>query len=43
MKGGANLSVCPAVVVDRREDKDCDIGKFELAFKQVRTIIVYYL
>lgn len=31
------------VVVDRREDKDCDIGKFELAFKQPRTEVPPYV
>ncbi len=29
------LSGAGAVVVDRREDKDCDTGGFELAYKQV--------
>lgn len=28
-----------AVVIDRRESKDCDIGRFELAFKQVSGLI----
>jgi len=27
--------VVPAVVVDRREERDCDTGRFELAYKQV--------
>ena len=33
------LIILDVVVVDRREDKDCDTGRFELAYKQVREVV----
>lgn len=30
-----DIKISLAVVIDRREDKNCDTGLFELAFKQV--------
>jgi len=34
-KAVCTCGVVPAVVVDRREERDCDTGRFELAYKQV--------
>jgi len=34
-KAVCTCHVVPAVVVDRREERDCDTGRFELAYKQV--------